>query len=117
MLRMYKAVKDNKKKSGRGRKTCPYFADMDTLLAKDPNITPIATTSRKGELTFLDNEPYQISISPSTTVDGNQVSPGSLSSDSSTPTTSTRGMINKGHVQGRGSGGENAKNLGRLPET
>jgi len=42
MLRSYKSVKDHNKQTGRGRRTLPYFNDLDEMLGESPNITPAA---------------------------------------------------------------------------
>ncbi|WAR13453.1 hypothetical protein MAR_027633 [Mya arenaria] len=38
--RVYKDVKDGRKKSGAGRKDCLFYEELDQLLGKDPDISP-----------------------------------------------------------------------------
>lgn len=40
LLRGYKAVKDNNRKTGASKKTHPYENELDEILENDPNVTP-----------------------------------------------------------------------------
>lgn len=48
MLKVYKDTLAHNKKSGAGRATCPYYAVLDELLRKYPNINPLSTASSSG---------------------------------------------------------------------
>ncbi|CAC5358859.1 unnamed protein product [Mytilus coruscus] len=45
LLRAYKAIKDNNKKSGAGKKSYEYEEQMDEIFGKDPAVTRIVTAS------------------------------------------------------------------------
>ena len=45
LKRSYKDIEDYNNKSGNDRKTHPFQSELDAILKKNPNITPVATAS------------------------------------------------------------------------
>ncbi|XP_062583076.1 uncharacterized protein LOC134244842 [Saccostrea cucullata] len=68
LISALKRTKDNNRKSGSGKKTCPFQEELEEILDGNPSINPIATTS--------------------TTIEKNICS-GILSSSSGTPSSSS----------------------------
>lgn len=54
LIRAYKKVKDDNKKSGRGRKTFQYEDAIDEVLGNDPAVTPEVTLSSRSGKTNMD---------------------------------------------------------------
>ena len=45
----YKKVKDNNRKSGGGRVTCPYFEELDSILDGDAAASPVLIMESSGK--------------------------------------------------------------------
>jgi hypothetical protein len=56
LLRGYKAVKDHNRKTGVQKKTHPFENELNTILEKDPNVSPTHTSSSSAKPPKEDDE-------------------------------------------------------------
>lgn len=45
LINQYKKAKDHNNQSGNGRKTSPYFTELDTILQNSPDVNPVSGAS------------------------------------------------------------------------